>query len=123
MTQPTEQPVPVIAICPDKQPLSGRLPAAVEAGYTWLTILGVINSLLSLYYYLRVIAPMFFAPERETIDELPLFSKATATTCASLSLLLGLAAFLLLDSPLPLRFASRTTAVWWRLRYACWRPL
>jgi NADH-quinone oxidoreductase subunit N len=80
--------------------------AAVEAGFTWLTILGVTNSLLSLYYYLRVIAPMFFAPERETIDELPPFSSATATACASLSLLLGLAAFLLLDSPLPLKFLS-----------------
>ncbi len=34
--------------------------AAVEGGYTWLTIVGVITSMISVYYYLRVTVVMFF---------------------------------------------------------------
>ncbi len=38
--------------------------AAIENGYTWLTIVGVITSMISVYYYLRVVVLMFFqAPE------------------------------------------------------------
>jgi NADH:ubiquinone oxidoreductase subunit 2 (subunit N) len=36
--------------------------ATMQAGYTWLTVLGLMNSALSLFYYLRVIAPMFVPP-------------------------------------------------------------
>ncbi len=39
---------------------------AVEAGYVWLAILGVLNSAVSLYYYLRVIVQMYFkSPEED----------------------------------------------------------
>ncbi|MCZ7554881.1 MAG: NADH-quinone oxidoreductase subunit N [Bacteroidia bacterium] len=34
--------------------------AAIEGGYTWLTIVGVITSMISVYYYLRVTVVMFF---------------------------------------------------------------
>jgi len=34
--------------------------AAIENGYTWLTIVGVITSMISVYYYLRVVVVMFF---------------------------------------------------------------
>ncbi|NTU59449.1 MAG: NADH-quinone oxidoreductase subunit N [Deltaproteobacteria bacterium] len=34
--------------------------AAVKEGYVWLTILGVMNSAASVYYYLRVIVVMYF---------------------------------------------------------------
>lgn len=38
--------------------------AAVKAGFIWLTIIGVLNSVLSLYYYLRVIVYMYmYEPE------------------------------------------------------------
>jgi NADH-quinone oxidoreductase subunit N len=33
---------------------------AIEAGYTWLAILGVLMSVVSAYYYLRVVVVMYF---------------------------------------------------------------
>ncbi len=35
--------------------------AAIEAGYTWLAIVGIVNSVLSLAVYLRIIVPMYRA--------------------------------------------------------------
>ena len=34
--------------------------AAVEADLAWLAVIGVLNSAISAYYYLRVVAAMFF---------------------------------------------------------------
>ncbi len=36
--------------------------AALERGYTWLALAGVVNSVVSVYYYSRVMREMFFAP-------------------------------------------------------------
>lgn len=36
--------------------------SAIDAGLGWLAVLGVINSLISVYYYFRVFRPMFFEP-------------------------------------------------------------
>jgi len=46
--------------------------AAVHEGYYWLTILGVLNSAASVYYYLRVIVTMYFreAPEKAVVEGL-----------------------------------------------------
>jgi NADH-quinone oxidoreductase subunit N len=42
--------------------------SAVQNGYIWLTVIGVLNSLLSVYYYLRVVVVMFMKPmEKERI--------------------------------------------------------
>ncbi|MBN2810227.1 MAG: NADH-quinone oxidoreductase subunit N [Deltaproteobacteria bacterium] len=39
---------------------------AIKSGYIWLAIFGVINSVISLYYYLGIIVRMYFRePERE----------------------------------------------------------
>jgi NADH-quinone oxidoreductase subunit N len=38
---------------------------AVEAGYIWLAILGVLNSAISLYYYLRIMVYMYFRDPAE----------------------------------------------------------
>ena len=38
---------------------------AVKAGYIWLAILGVLNSAVSLYYYLRVMVYMYFKNPEE----------------------------------------------------------
>ena len=35
---------------------------AVDAGYTWLALLAVVNTVVSLAYYLRVLAPSDFEP-------------------------------------------------------------
>jgi len=40
--------------------------AAIERGLTWLAIVGVMNSALSLYYYLRVVVYMYFRPSKST---------------------------------------------------------
>jgi len=37
--------------------------AAIEAGYVWLAVIGVINSAISLYYYVRVIVFMWIREE------------------------------------------------------------
>lgn len=36
--------------------------AAIDGGYAWLAALAVANTVISLFYYLRVIAPMYFEP-------------------------------------------------------------
>lgn len=47
--------------------------AAMQSGYLWLVILGVINSMISLYYYLGVVVTMFMhRPEGEEAGFEPL---------------------------------------------------
>jgi NADH-quinone oxidoreductase subunit N len=41
--------------------------AAIKAGYVWLVILAVINSAISLYYYLRVTVVMYMHEEEEGV--------------------------------------------------------
>ncbi|GMQ93393.1 MAG: NADH-quinone oxidoreductase subunit N [Acidimicrobiia bacterium] len=36
--------------------------AVIEAGYTWLAALAVVNSVISLFYYARVMGPAYFGP-------------------------------------------------------------
>ncbi len=39
--------------------------AAIDNGYTWLTIVGVVTSMISVYYYLRIVVLMFFQTAEE----------------------------------------------------------
>jgi NADH-quinone oxidoreductase subunit N len=43
--------------------------AAVEADLAWLAIIGVLNSAISAYYYLRIVAAMYFQPPEESGEE------------------------------------------------------
>ncbi len=36
--------------------------AAIDGGYAWLAALAVVNTVVSLFYYLRVIGPVYFEP-------------------------------------------------------------
>jgi len=36
--------------------------AAIDAGYIWLAVIGVLNSALSLYYYVRIVVSMWITP-------------------------------------------------------------
>jgi NADH-quinone oxidoreductase subunit N len=45
--------------------------AGIQAGYTWLVILGLLTAVVSLYYYANVVKVMYFAP-RESIFDLKL---------------------------------------------------
>jgi NADH-quinone oxidoreductase subunit N len=51
--------------------------AAIEAGYVWLAVIGVLNSAISLYYYVRVI--VFLWIKDEAVGSTPLLSPALAT--------------------------------------------
>lgn len=42
--------------------------AAVEAGFTWLAVAGVIASVIGAFYYLRLVYFMYFGSENETLD-------------------------------------------------------
>ena len=44
--------------------------AALREGYVWLVVIGVLNTAISAYYYLRLIIVMFFR-ERATSWEAP----------------------------------------------------
>lgn len=70
--------------------------AAFEAHYEWLAILAALNSVLSLYYYLRVIAPMYLQQPTHT-GKLDPWATAIALVSALASLLLGLGVYLFLD--------------------------
>lgn len=50
---------------------------AVKAGYIWLAVLGVLNSAVSLYYYLRVMVFMYFKDAEEEFDWVKLMPGAT----------------------------------------------
>src|SRR5262249_11175334 len=56
--------------------------AAIDAGYYWLAVIGVLNSAVSLYYYIRVVVFMYL--KKETIGSTP-------TTSPTLAIVLGLA--------------------------------
>ncbi|WP_395107648.1 NADH-quinone oxidoreductase subunit N [Actinomadura sp. SCN-SB] len=63
---------------------------AVDGGYTWLAVAAVINSVASVFYYLRWIVPVF-APTSGTDISLRRGPCAVAYTAAAFSLVLGLA--------------------------------
>jgi NADH-quinone oxidoreductase subunit N len=42
--------------------------AAIDAGFTWLTIIAVITSLISVYFYLSVIVQMYFKENESNIE-------------------------------------------------------
>jgi NADH-quinone oxidoreductase subunit N len=72
--------------------------ATMQAGYTWLMVLGLINSALSLFYYLRVIAPMFVPPAGAPPESPEPVAKAVAVVSAAGSIALGIGSFLLLGA-------------------------
>ena len=41
----------------------GLLSAAVAQGYIWLAVIGVLNTLISVYYYLRLVVNMYMQKE------------------------------------------------------------
>jgi len=55
--------------------------AAIEAGYVWLAVIGVLNSAISLYYYVRVVVFMYL--KKETAGSEPVFSPSLALAVAA----------------------------------------
>jgi NADH-quinone oxidoreductase subunit N len=54
--------------------------AAIEEGYVWLAVIGVLNSAVSLYYYVRLVVFMYL--KKETFGSEPVMSPALAMTLA-----------------------------------------
>jgi NADH-quinone oxidoreductase subunit N len=55
--------------------------AAIESGYVWLALIGVLNSAVSLYYYIRIVVFMYLKPQVEGSEP---------TTSPALAVALGL---------------------------------
>ncbi|WP_134772574.1 hypothetical protein [Ornithinimicrobium flavum] len=69
--------------------------AAWDAGYAWLAVLVLVNTVVSLFYYLRWIAPLYARPEtpeqhQDDAGTPGHWSRTTAIATAALSLLLGI---------------------------------
>ena len=83
---------------------SGKLllfTATIDGGYAWLAVVGVANTVISLFYYLRVIAPVAFDRPRPRVPApLPLLGQwsALGTAVASLAVVgLGLGVESIID--------------------------
>lgn len=72
--------------------------AAIEAGYAWLAVLAVLNTVVSLFYYLRVVGRMFLAPARAPVAVLGWPSSVTVALASLLVVAIGVGAQLLLDA-------------------------
>ena len=71
--------------------------AAIDTGYTWLVIIGVLTSVWSAYYYLRVIVYMYMAEPGTEWEPapVPFLNRFALTFCSLLILVLGVAPRLL----------------------------
>jgi NADH-quinone oxidoreductase subunit N len=45
--------------------------AALDANLVWLTVLGLLNSAVAAYYYLRILVVMYFREPGEAVEHLP----------------------------------------------------
>jgi NADH-quinone oxidoreductase subunit N len=76
--------------------------AAIDGGYGWLAGLAVVNTVASLFYYLRWLAPAFLQRPGEAGDEAASLAPAgrwapvAAYTAGAASLALGVAAAVIL---------------------------
>jgi NADH-quinone oxidoreductase subunit N len=64
--------------------------AGVSAGYTWLVVLAVLMSVVSVYYYVRVLIPVWSASTRSDRLESSASSTMAIALSGALSLVLGL---------------------------------
>jgi NADH-quinone oxidoreductase subunit N len=73
--------------------------AAVNNGLTWLAILGVVNSVVSAYYYIRVIRVMFLQPASST-DGIPssVVSRFALTVAVAAVIWMGVAPGIILTA-------------------------
>ena len=75
---------------------------AINSGYPWLALIGVINSVLAAFYYLRIIRFIVFEePSKNKLVQSNLLRDNRAilvgVICSILVLLLGIIPFILLD--------------------------
>jgi NADH-quinone oxidoreductase subunit N len=64
--------------------------AGVSAGYTWLVVLAVVMSVVSVYYYVRVLIPVWSPSNRTDHLDSSVSSRMAIALSGALSLLLGI---------------------------------
>ncbi len=65
--------------------------AAMKAGYAWLAVLAVLASAVSLFYYFRIVAAMFFSEAEGAPFKSSYALTAVLTICAAGTLVIGVA--------------------------------
>ncbi len=65
--------------------------AAVDGGFAWLAILAIVNTVASVFYYLRWIAPTFRGADSDPVALQPAgtWSAVAAYACAAIAVVLG----------------------------------
>jgi NADH-quinone oxidoreductase subunit N len=73
--------------------------AAVKAGYAWLAIIGVLTSVISVFFYLRIVVMMYMTPTDTpaAFPPIPRFAGAALVVSAILIFYLGILPTRLLD--------------------------
>jgi NADH-quinone oxidoreductase subunit N len=73
--------------------------AAMKAGYTWLAIIGVLTSVVSVFFYLRVIVVMYMTPASEPLrlPAIPRIAAAALVASAVIVIYLGILPTRVLD--------------------------
>jgi NADH-quinone oxidoreductase subunit N len=63
--------------------------AAVDAGYVWLAVLGVLNAIVALYYYLTVIKVMYvdLSDDTRPVRSSQAYTAVLVITCAGILLM------------------------------------
>jgi NADH-quinone oxidoreductase subunit N len=77
--------------------------AAIRAGFYWLAVIGVVASVISAYYYLRIVKIMYFDEPSASFDAMPLSLRFTIAISS-------LAIMLYVISPSALTSAASTAA-------------
>lgn len=67
--------------------------AGINSHYTWLVVIGVLTSVISLYYYMNIVRQMFFTKNEDSLSKgtslkLPLTYIIIIALCAALTLLM-----------------------------------
>jgi NADH-quinone oxidoreductase subunit N len=63
---------------------------ALKGGHTWLVILAVVSSLISVYYYFRIISAMFVSDSSSELAPITGSQKFALIASSGLVLLLGI---------------------------------
>ena len=73
--------------------------AAMKAGHTWLAIVGVLTSVVSVFFYLRIVVMMYMTPagERTALPRAPRIANAALIASAAIIIYLGVLPAQVLD--------------------------
>jgi NADH-quinone oxidoreductase subunit N len=69
------------------------LSAGVDSGYTWLVLIAIVNAIIGIYYYFKVIIAMYFkeSPSNEVLaPAMSFLYKIVLIICGVLTVQLGL---------------------------------